>query len=326
MHPLHGKVVLITGGSSGIGRATALRLASFGVRIAVASRTAEALEEVVQQAKTLGVEALAVPTDVTDIEQCRHAVETTVAAYRPVWMCCCARRGVSMRGMFADAEPAALEHIMRVNFFGTLYPTYFAVPHVKRSHGSLVAISSLTGKRGTPSYAIYGASKFAVRGLYDSLRLELADDGVHVGVVSPGFVDTPLRERVLDASGRPWTRPPCRPSASGRWKNASIGSCVSSSNASRRRCCLASSDLCWPSMKSPAAGSATGISAANSTPPMPRLPKTARRVGQRSDREEEGKLGLRLSLHETMIAIDGQFLPLLPLVIGPDNGEPADLR
>src|SRR5262249_20861961 len=103
------------------------------------------------------------------------------------------------------------EHVMRTNFFGTLYPTYFAIPHVKRSRGCLVAISSLTGKRGTPSYAIYGASKFAVRGLYDSLRLELASAGVHVGVVSPGFVATPLRDHVLDASGQPWPIPPVPP-------------------------------------------------------------------------------------------------------------------
>lgn len=210
MHSLYGKVALLTGGSSGIGRATALRLASFGARVAVAARTVAALQEVVREAETLGVEALAVPTDVTDPEQCRRAVETTVAHFGRLDVLVCSA-GVSMRGMFADAEPAALEHIMRVNFFGTLYPTYFAVPHIKRSRGSLVAISSLTGKRGTPSYTIYGASKFAVRGLYESLRLELAPDGVHVGVVSPGFVDTPLRHHVLDASGQPWTTPPVPP-------------------------------------------------------------------------------------------------------------------
>ncbi|MHB1426579.1 MAG: SDR family oxidoreductase [Gemmataceae bacterium] len=210
MHLLHGKVALITGGSSGIGRGTALRLASFGARVAVASRTVEALKEVVREAEALGVEAMAVPTDVTDIEQCRGAVEATVKHFGRLDVLVCSA-GVSMRGLFADAEPAALEHIMRVNFFGTLYPTYFAVPHVKESRGSLVAISSLTGKRGTPSYAIYGASKFAVRGLYDSLRLELASAGVHVGVVSPGFVATPLRQRVLDASGRPWKYPPTPP-------------------------------------------------------------------------------------------------------------------
>ena len=85
------------------------------------------------------------------------------------------------------------------------------MPHIKKSRGSLVAISSLTGKRGIPSYSIYGASKFAVQGLYEALEIELKRDGVHVGVVSPAFVDTPLRENVLGPDGKIWPVPPPPP-------------------------------------------------------------------------------------------------------------------
>ena len=116
-----------------------------------------------------------------------------------------------MRGFFEDSNLEAMERVLRVNFLGTLYCTHYALPHVKETRGSLVALSSLTGRRGIPSYALYGASKFAIQGLYESLRLELKRDKVHVGVMAPGFVDTPLREHVLGPSGRPWDKPPPLP-------------------------------------------------------------------------------------------------------------------
>jgi NAD(P)-dependent dehydrogenase (short-subunit alcohol dehydrogenase family) len=210
MHPLHGKVVLITGGSSGIGRATALRLAGCGARLALAARNREALDEVARAAAALGAEALAVPTDVTDAEQVRRAVTAAVERFGGLDVLLCSA-GLSMRAYFEGSRLEALERVMRVNFFGTLYATHFALPHVKRRRGSLVAISSLTGKRGIPSYAVYGASKFAIQGLYESLRVELRRDGVHVGVVSPGFVDTPLRENVIGPDGQPWPEPPPPP-------------------------------------------------------------------------------------------------------------------
>jgi NAD(P)-dependent dehydrogenase (short-subunit alcohol dehydrogenase family) len=210
MHPLRDKVVLITGGSSGIGRATALRLAEHGARVVVAARNAVALAETVAQAAVQGAEALAVPTDVTDSDQVRRAVETTVARFGRLDILLCSA-GISMRAYFAGSDLPALERVMRVNFFGTLYATHYALPHVKQTQGSLVAISSLTGKRGIPSYAIYGASKFAIQGLYESLRLELSRDGVHVGIVAPGFVDTPLRDQVLGPDGKPWPEPPPPP-------------------------------------------------------------------------------------------------------------------
>jgi NAD(P)-dependent dehydrogenase (short-subunit alcohol dehydrogenase family) len=210
IHPLCDKVVLITGGSSGIGRATALRLAGYGAKVAVAARSEAALEHVAREAAELGTEALAVPTDVTDAGQCRRAVESTVARFGRLDILI-SSAGLSMRGYFAGSDLAALERVMRVNFFGTLYVTHFALPYIKQTRGSLVALSSLTGLRGVPSYALYGASKFAIGGLYDSLRLELRPDGVHVGVVAPGFVDTPLRERVLRSDGRTWAQPPLPP-------------------------------------------------------------------------------------------------------------------
>jgi NAD(P)-dependent dehydrogenase (short-subunit alcohol dehydrogenase family) len=204
------KVVLITGASSGIGRATALRLAGRGARLGLASRNQAALAEVSAAVAKLGSEGLVLPTDVTDAEQCRRAVETTAEHFGRLDVALCSA-GLSLRGYFEGSSLEALERVSKVNWFGTLYVTHFALPHVKRSRGSLVAVSSLTGLRGVPSYAVYGATKFAIRGLYESLRLELKRDGVHVGVVYPGFVDTPLRENVLAPDGRPWPEPPPPP-------------------------------------------------------------------------------------------------------------------
>jgi NAD(P)-dependent dehydrogenase (short-subunit alcohol dehydrogenase family) len=210
MHPLRDKVVLITGGSSGIGKALAMRLAGFGARLGLAARTPAALENVVSAVAKQGAEALAVPTDVTDPAQCQQAIETTVNRFGQLDVLVCSA-GLSMRAYFAHSDLGALERVMRVNFFGTMYMTYFAIPHVRATRGSLVALSSLTGLRGVPSYGVYGASKFAIRGLYQSLRLELYADGVHVGVVAPGFVDTPLRENVLGPDGQPWATAPVPP-------------------------------------------------------------------------------------------------------------------
>jgi dehydrogenase/reductase SDR family member 7B len=210
MESLRNKTVLITGGSSGIGRATALRLARHGAQVVLAARNRDALEEVRQQIEQGGVAALAVPTDVTVADEVRGAVEAAVARFGKLDILICSA-GLSMRAYFERSQLDAMERVVRVNFFGTLYATHFALPHVKQTRGSLVAISSLTGKRGIPSYSVYGASKFAVQGLYEALQVELARDGVHVGVVSPAFVDTPLRTNVLGPDGKPWPEPPPPP-------------------------------------------------------------------------------------------------------------------
>lgn len=210
MHPLRDKVVLITGGSSGIGQATALRLAQHGAKVALAARNQNALKSTAAQIESRGSVALPIPTDVTQADQCQRAVEATVDRFGGLDILLCSA-GVSMRGYLEGSDLQALEHVMRVNFFGTLYITHYAIPHVKKRQGSFVAISSLTGKRGIPSYALYGASKFAIQGLYESLRVELQRDGVHVGIISPGFVNTPLRDKVIAPNGEVWADPPAPP-------------------------------------------------------------------------------------------------------------------
>jgi NAD(P)-dependent dehydrogenase (short-subunit alcohol dehydrogenase family) len=210
MHPLCSKVVLITGASSGIGRAAAVRLAGLGARTILAARTARALDEVCAAITAKGGQAVAVPTDVSDAAQCQRAVTVAVERFGGLDILINSA-GLSLRGYFEGTALDVLERVMRVNFFGTLYATHCALPHIKASRGSLVAISSLTGKRGIPSYALYGASKSAIQGLYESLRLELAPDGVHVGVLAPAYVDTPLREHVLGPDGQPWPNPPPPP-------------------------------------------------------------------------------------------------------------------
>jgi NAD(P)-dependent dehydrogenase (short-subunit alcohol dehydrogenase family) len=204
------KTVFITGASSGIGRATALRLAQNGAQVALAARNRDALQAVHREIEQAGGAAFVVPTDVTHAEQVEQAIAATVAHFGKLDILIAAA-GLSMRAYFDGCKLEAIEQVMRVNFFGTLYATHHALPHIKKTRGSLVAISSLTGKRGIPSYSIYGASKFAIQGLYEALHLELAHDGVHVGVVSPAFVDTPLRSNVLGPDGKPWDVPPPPP-------------------------------------------------------------------------------------------------------------------
>ncbi len=204
------KVAFVTGGTSGIGRGAAEKLASLGAKVAVVGRNREALDEIVGSITNAGGQALGVSCDVTEAAQVERAIAATIERFGKLDIML-ASAGLSLRAYFENTCLDALERVMRVNFFGALYATHFALPHVIKTKGSLVALSSLTGKRGIPSYALYGASKFAIQGLYEALRLEVARHGVHVGVVSPAFVATPLRVNVLAGDGKPWAEPPPPP-------------------------------------------------------------------------------------------------------------------
>ncbi|MDF1505420.1 SDR family oxidoreductase [Roseisolibacter sp. H3M3-2] len=214
--PFRGLAVLLTGASSGIGRALARQLAEQGAWLALAARTRDELEEVAAECRAAGAaagaRAVAIPTDVADEAQCRAAVERAVAEFGRLDVLV-ANAGISMWARFdALRDLEGLERIMRVNYFGAVYCAFHALPHLKRARGRIVAVSSLTGKTGVPTRTGYAASKHAMAGFFDSLRIELADEGVSVTVVYPGFVATGVRRHAVGPDGRPLGESPVQES------------------------------------------------------------------------------------------------------------------
>lgn len=198
--PLLDQVAIVTGASSGIGRATALTLAERGARVSLAARTASALDELAEGIRELGREALVVPTDVTDREQVDHLVAETLARWGRVDILV-ANAGAYVRCPIRELTVERVRCSMAVNFYGALYAVLGVQPHmVEQGQGRIVLVSSLDGKKGLPRDAPYVAAKFALAGYGEVLRQELHGSGVDVTIVFPGRVDTPL----IDKLEVPW--------------------------------------------------------------------------------------------------------------------------
>jgi short-subunit dehydrogenase len=196
-------VVVITGASIGIGREMALQLAAQGAWLALAARREDKLAEVAEACRARGAKAPAISTDVSERIQCQRLIEQTIKAFGRIDTLV-NNAGITMRTYFEEIQdPGILENIMKVNFFGGVYCTYYALPHLKQSRGRIVSVSSLTGKTGMPMVSGYAASKHAIVGFFDSLRIELRGSGVSVTIVYPDFVATKIRERAIGADGKP---------------------------------------------------------------------------------------------------------------------------
>jgi short-subunit dehydrogenase len=200
---LRENVVVITGASAGIGREMALHLADQGAWLCLAARDADRLEEVADLCRKRGSRARAVATDVADQAECEQLIARTVEAYGRIDTLI-NNAGITMWARFDQLQQLeALERIMRVNYFGTVYCTFHALPHLKQSRGRLVGVSSLAGLTGVPTRSGYAASKHAMTGFFNTLRIELAGSGVTVTMVYPGFVATEVRQRAFGPDGKP---------------------------------------------------------------------------------------------------------------------------
>jgi short-subunit dehydrogenase len=198
-----GKSLIITGASTGIGRALCLALAPQRPRLVLAARDAARLEETAAACRALGAEALVVPTDVTSETACAALVSRTVEAFSGVDVLV-NNAGAGMLARFDELQDLSVyESLMKVNYLGCVYPTWHALPHLKKSRGQIVAVASLAGLTGVPTRTGYAASKHAVFGFFDSLRIELLGTGVDVTLVAPDFVVSEIHKRAIGPDGRP---------------------------------------------------------------------------------------------------------------------------
>lgn len=202
---------IITGASSGIGLATAKEFAANGYCVVLAARRKDKLLEIIESLNSeYGAtftennkeypKFIAVETDVTQEVECKNLIDKCVETYGKIDILV-NNAGISMRAMFKDLKLSVLKYLMDVNFWGTVYCTKYALPYLLETKGSVVGVISIAGFKGLPARTGYSASKFAIYGFLDTLRVEHLKDGLHVMIFAPGFTASNIRFTALTADG-----------------------------------------------------------------------------------------------------------------------------
>jgi NAD(P)-dependent dehydrogenase (short-subunit alcohol dehydrogenase family) len=203
MSEFSGNVIVVTGASEGIGRALCLALAPQRPKLVLAARSAARLESLAVECRAAGAEALVVPGDLTSEAQCRALVDAAVERFGRLDTLV-ANAGRTMWARVDEvSDPQVFRDVMELNYFSLVWLTMAALPHLKAARGRIVPVASVAGLTGVPERSGYAASKHAVVGFFDSLRIELKATGVTVTTVCPDFVVTEIHRRALDGEGRP---------------------------------------------------------------------------------------------------------------------------
>jgi NADP-dependent 3-hydroxy acid dehydrogenase YdfG len=198
---LAGRTALVTGASSGIGRAIALALAGAGAQVAIGARRRDRLTALASRIEEQGASALPLDLDVTDEDACRRAVQQTVDELGGLDILV-NNAGLMLLGQVEGADTGDWRRMLETNVLGLMYMTHAALPHLLRRRGAIVQLSSSSGRVARPGSAVYSATKFAVNAFSESLRQEVTARGVRVIVLEPGVVETELRDHITDRAAR----------------------------------------------------------------------------------------------------------------------------
>ena len=232
---LCGKRVVITGASSGIGEAMAKCYAAMGAKVTLGARNGEKLAEIVEDIESKDGQAAYCVADVTKAEDCKKLIDKAVETFGGIDVLIC-NAGISMRAVFDDVDLSVLHRLMDVNFWGTVYCSKYALPYLQKSHGSLVGISSVAGLHGLPGRTGYSASKYAMTGFLETLRIENLKKGLHVMIACPGFTASNVRFSALVADG---SQQGSTPREEGKMMTAEeVALIVAKGIAKRKRLCL----------------------------------------------------------------------------------------
>jgi short-subunit dehydrogenase len=198
-------IMIITGASDGIGAELARQLATEhgkDLQLVLAARSADKLAQVARACESLGAQVLVHPTDVAEEAECKRLIAATVARFGGIDTLV-NNAGMSAHALLADVPSLDwYQRLMQINLWGSAWCTQAALPHLEASRGRIVAVSSLAGLVGVPGRTAYCATKFAMTGFFEALRVELAPKGVSVTIAYPGVVATEIRYRGFNAQGQ----------------------------------------------------------------------------------------------------------------------------
>jgi len=197
---LEKKVIIITGASSGIGKSLALLAIEKKMKVVLAARSVQEMEEIVKEKNLKQDDYLIVKTDVSNQMECKLLIHLTIEKFGKLDVLI-NNAGISMRAIFSELDLNVLKKLMDVNFWGTVYCTHYALPWLLGTKGSVVGVSSVAGFRGLPARTGYSASKFAMHGFLESLRTENLHTGLHVLLACPGFTASNIRKNAFGKDG-----------------------------------------------------------------------------------------------------------------------------